>query len=163
MVSLVWGDGGWYDTWFNYLPGFVQGIQLTPLSTGSLWLGRHPEPVRRTLSYLTQQNRGENLIWRDLFWMLEATTEPARAAKRFAAEHYYEPEFGNSMAHTYQWIDSLRALGNLSPAITANTPFHAAFERNGRTTHVAFTTSPSSVTFSDGAVLRGTGLLSDNH
>ena len=161
MVSLVWGDGGWYDTWFNYLPGFVQGIQLTPTSTGSLWLGRYPEHIERTLSYLRQQNRGENLLWRDLFWMLEGLTEPQRALQRFDDEHYYEAEFGNSLAHTYQWLASLGALGRLAPAITADTPFHAAFVRDGKTTHVAFSPSPATVKFSDGAKLDVTGLVSD--
>ncbi|HVY28401.1 MAG TPA: glycosyl hydrolase [Polyangiaceae bacterium] len=161
MVSLVWGDGGWYDTWFNYLPGFVQGIQLTPLSTGSLWLGRYPRVLDRTLAHLTAQNGGENVVWRDLFWMLEALSQPEHAAQRFEAEHYYEPEFGNSLAHTYQWLESLRALGRFAPGVTAATPFHAAFERAGKTTHVAFSASPSSVTFSDGATLRVSGLTSD--
>lgn len=161
MVSLVWGDGGWYDTWFNYLPGFVQGIQLTPLSTGSLWLARYPDQLDRTLSHLTAQNGGENVVWRDLFWMLEALSHPERASQRFESEHYYEPEFGNSLAHTYQWIESLRALGRFTPSITASTPFHAAFQRAGKTTHVAFSAAPTDVVFSDGATLHVSGLTSD--
>jgi endoglucanase Acf2 len=161
MVSLVWGDGGWYDTWFNYLPGFVQGIQLTPISTGSLWLARHPERIDASLSHLSQQSRGENLIWRDLFWMLEAMSKPELAAKRFEREHYYEAEFGSSLAHTYQWIESLRALGRLVPSVSADTPFHAAFERAGKTTHVAYSFRPTAVKFSDGSSLQVRGLVSD--
>jgi endoglucanase Acf2 len=161
MVSLVWGDGGWYDTWFNYLPGFVQGIQLTPLSTGSLWLGRHPKRIEASLSHLYAQNRGDNLIWRDLFWMLEALSNPERAAKRFEQEHYYEAEFGSSLAHTYQWIESLRALGRITPGITADGPFHAAFQRAGKTTHVGYSYRPTTLKFSDGAALKVAGLVAD--
>jgi endoglucanase Acf2 len=161
MVSLVWGDGGWYDTWFNYLPGFVQGIQLTPLSTGSLWLGRYPDKLEQTLRHLQTQSRGPNVVWRDLFWMLEALHDPERAAQRFDAEHSYEPEFGNSLAHTYQWIESLRALGRIAPSIGADTPFHAAFTKGGKTTHVAFSNSPRTVTFSDGTRLETKRLSHD--
>jgi hypothetical protein len=93
--------------------------------------------------------------------MLESLSQPERAARRFEAEHYYEPEFGNSLAHTYQWLAGLRALGRLAPSVTADTPFHAAFVRDGQTTHVAFSAAPSRARFSDGTTLQVSGLSSD--
>jgi endoglucanase Acf2 len=154
-LGIVWGDGGVYDTWFSNLPAFIHGIQFTPLSVGSLWLGRRPENIERNLAHLVEGNGGDLHLWRDLFWMLEAMAKPERAAERLDDEHYFEPEGGNTMAHTYQWVSSLAALGKLDTSVFADTPFYAVFSGKKGKSHVAFNGSQKerTVTFSDGTKL----------
>ncbi len=151
-VGIVWGDGGVYDTWFSNLPVFIHGIQFTPISVGSLWLARRPDNIQRNLEHLIQGNDGELHLWRDLFWMLEAMADPKRAAQRFDDEHWFEPEGGNTMAHTYQFVSALSSLGKLDPTVTADTPFYAVFSGENGKSHVAFNggAEPRTVSFSDG-------------
>jgi endoglucanase Acf2 len=154
-VGIVWGSGAAYDTWFNPLPEFIHGIQLTPMFPGSLWLGKHPKAVERVLAHVRKQHGGEPVIWRDLYLMLEAFVAPERASARFDGEHYFEPEFGNSLVYTHHFIENLRALGRVDASVTADTPLFAVFERAGRKSYVAYnaTSAPLSVRFSDGTVL----------
>jgi endoglucanase Acf2 len=151
-VGIVWGDGGVYDTWFSNLPVFIHGIQFTPISVGSLWLGRRPDNIERNLQHLLQGNDGELHLWRDLFWMLEAMADPRRAAARFDDEHWFEPEGGNTMAHTYQFVSALSALGKLDTTVSADTPFYAVFAGEKGKSHVVFNggSTPRTVRFSDG-------------
>ena len=151
-VGIVWGDGGVYDTWFSNLPVFIHGIQFTPISVGSLWLGRRPDNIERNLQHLVQGNDGQVHLWRDLFWMLEALADPKKAKARLDDEHWFEPEGGNTMAHTYQFISALSTLGKLDTTVSADTPFYAVFAGEKGKSHVAFNGSdkPRTVKFSDG-------------
>jgi endoglucanase Acf2 len=155
-VGIVWGNGALYDTWFSYLPVFIHGIQITPFSVGSLWLGRRPENVKRTMAYLEKGNSGSPHIWRDLFWMFEALEKPKAAYERFQNEHWFEPEGGNTLAHTNHVLSALSVLGTIDPTVHADVPFHATFkDQAGKLTHVAYngTDKKKSVRFSDGVTV----------
>ena len=71
----------------------------------------------------------------------------------------YEPEAGEAPAHTFHWIYTMRALGELQTgtgAITANHPAAMVFETTaGVTSYVVYNYSDTSinVTFSDGTVV----------
>lgn len=154
-IGIVWGSGAAYDTWFSPLPEFIHGIQLTPMLPGSLWLGRHPAAVERVLGHVSAQHGREPVLWRDMFWMLGAFTDPERSSARFDDEHYFEPEFGNSHAYTYHFIENLRALGRVDASVHADTPLYAVFKKLGLRSYAAYNASdrPLEVRFSDGTTL----------
>jgi hypothetical protein len=122
---------------------------------GALWLGKHPQAVERVLAHVQKQHGREPVIWRDLYFMLGAFVAPERSSARFRDEHYFEPEFGNSLAYTYHFIENLRVLGRVDASVTADTPLYAVFDRAGRKSYVAYNASsaPVRVRFSDGAEL----------
>jgi endoglucanase Acf2 len=166
VVGIVWGAGGNYDTWWDRNPVYVHGINMLPMTGGSLYLGRSPGRVAQDYDALLKANRGEIRLWRDVVWMFLALKDPERAMALFDKDHYFEPEFGNSMAATYQWIAALGALGQVDTSVTADVPTHAVFKKGNLRTHVAFNPRPPTptptptprgdvmtVTFSDGVVL----------
>jgi endoglucanase Acf2 len=155
-VGIVWGNGGLYDTWFSYLPAFIHGIQITPFSNGSLWFGRRPENIKRNLEHLRKGNYGDLHIWREMFWMMEALENPQKAAQRFEDEHWFEPEGGGTLAHTYHVLAALEQLGKLDTSVRGDVPFSAVFtDAGGKKRYVAFNggAKKRSVRFSDGTTL----------
>jgi hypothetical protein len=67
----------------------------------------------------------------------------------------YQPEQGESKAHTYHWINTFKALGHLAMgtgALTSDDPSSVAFDKNGTRTYVVynFTDQAKTVTYSDG-------------
>ena len=84
-----------------------------------------------------------------------AMTDPVRAIDDYNSVASYVPEAGESKAHTYHWIHTLNALGQVATgtgALTANHPSAMAFENNGVITYVVYnySDSPLIVTYSDG-------------
>ncbi len=154
-VGIVWGSGAAYDTWFSPLPEFIHGIQLTPMLTGSLWLGKHPAAIDRVYQHVKEQHGGPVLLWRDMYWLELALSNADAPAAAFDVEHYYEPEFGNSLAYTYHWLNELRALGSVDASVTADTPLYAVFKKGAKRSYVAYNSHTAAVVvrFSDGATL----------
>jgi hypothetical protein len=67
----------------------------------------------------------------------------------------YEPEAGETKAHTYHWIHTFAALGQLQTGtgnLTADYPAALAFEKDGVTHYVVynFTGQDLAVSYSDG-------------
>ena len=67
----------------------------------------------------------------------------------------YQPEQGESKAHTYHWIHTFGALGHLATgtgSLTADDPAAVAFDKDGERTYVVynFTDQAKTVTYSDG-------------
>lgn len=154
-VGIVWGSGAVYDTWFSKLPAFIHGIQLTPLHAGALWLARRPDNIDRVIAHATAENRGPLLLWRDMYWMLLSMSDPTRPVAWLEDDHYFEPEWGNSMAYTYHFVHSMKNLGRFRPEVTADTAMFAVFDRGEARTYAAYNASATerTVRFSDGATL----------
>jgi endoglucanase Acf2 len=154
-VGMVWGSGGKYDTWWDRNPVYVHGINFLPFSGGSLYLGRRPEYVKENHRRLLAANAGEVRLWRDIVWMYLALADPGEAARLYQANHYFDPEVGDSLAFAYHWIFSLRALGQVDSTVTADIATYAVFRQGDVRTHAALNpgASPRRVTFSDGAVI----------
>jgi hypothetical protein len=95
-------------------------------------------------------------LWSDLWWNLWAMTDAESAIADYEATTNYEPEAGESPAHTYQWLYTMRALGELQTGkgeLTADYPAAMAFKTSsGLTNYVVynFGSTPRVVTFSDG-------------
>ncbi|MFC6021031.1 glycosyl hydrolase [Plantactinospora solaniradicis] len=154
-VGMVWGDGGAYATWFSGEPEMIQGINMLPITGGSLYLGYRPDYVTTNWNELVTNNGGPPTVWQDVLWSFQALANPDSALASFRANPGYPQEEGESRAHTFHWLRNLAALGQVDTTVTANTPLYAVFTRGGARTYVAsnITGSPVTVTFSDGRTL----------
>ena len=151
-LGMVWGSGGKYDTWWDRNPIYVHGINFLPFTGGSLYLGRHPDYVRRNYQALVAANHGPPLLWRDLLWMYLALADPQQALALSAQSPHFEPEFGSSRPFVYQWLHALAGYGQVDATVHADSPFFAVLRAGGTRHHVAFNPGPAPLTvrFSDG-------------
>ncbi|GIF73991.1 glycosyl hydrolase [Asanoa siamensis] len=161
-VGMVWGDGGAYATWFSGEPEMIQGINLLPITGGSLYLGQRPSYVNTNWDELVRNNGGQPTVWPDVLWSFRAlgsggAGDAALAAWR--ANPGYPPEDGETRAHTFHWLRNVAALGTVDTSVTADTPLYAVFTKNGARTYVATnaTANPVTVRFSDGRTLTVAG------
>lgn len=153
-VGMVWGDGGAYATWFSAEPEMIHGINMLPITGGSLYLGYNPGYINSNLQEMRTVKPSAPVVWRDIIWQFQALSQPDAALQAWRSTSY-GPEEGDSRAHTFHWLRNLASLGQVDTTITANTPLYAVFTRNGARTYVAAnrTTAPITVTFSNGTTL----------
>jgi endoglucanase Acf2 len=156
VLGMVWGAGGKYDTWFDNNPVLVHGINYLPFQGGSLYLGRRPDAVKRGFDAIMAQSQGQVYTWRDYALMYLALTDGPKAAAMLEEDTYLEPEYGNSRAMTYNWINTLAKLGRVDTTVTADVPTYAVFAVKGQKSYVAFNPDGAArkVTFSDGFVMQ---------
>ncbi|RYJ21115.1 hypothetical protein CU044_6598 [Streptomyces sp. L-9-10] len=155
-AGMVWGSGAAYSTWWTANPEEIHGINVLPVTGGSLHLGREKAAIQRNLAELERENGGPAVEWRDILWEFEALADPAGAkAKWDAGNAGYTPEAGESKAHTYHWIATLDALGAPDATVTGSVPSSAVFSKGGVRTYAAhnFESAARTVTFSDGTTL----------
>jgi endoglucanase Acf2 len=155
-VGMVWGSGGAYSTWWTANPEEIHGINVLPLTGGSLHLAQDKAAVERNLAELERENGGPAEEWRDLIWQFQALADPDAAKAAYDADGgAYTPEAGATRAHTYHWINTLARTGAPNPAVTADSPTAAVFERDGVRTYTAhnYAAAERTVTFSDGTTL----------
>lgn len=152
-IGMVWGGKGVHSTWFGADPEFIHGINILPVTGGSLYLGRDPGYVVANYDEIVAERNGPPTIWKDVLWQYLALGDPARALSAFLADPTYEPFDGESRAHTLHWLGTLKAMGHVAPDITADVATYAVFrDAAGDRTYVAHNATSSSrlVTFSDG-------------
>ncbi|MEV5014303.1 glycosyl hydrolase [Streptomyces sp. NPDC053780] len=155
-AGMVWGSGAAYATWWTANPEEIHGINVLPVTGGSLHLSGHKAAIRRNLAELVRENGGPAVEWRDILWEFESLADPAAAkAKWDAGQAGYTPEQGESKAHTYHWIGTLDTVGAPDTTVTGDIPTSAVFSKGTVRTYAAhnFGASPRTVTFSDGATL----------
>lgn len=157
-LGMVWGGKGVHSTWFGADPEFIHGINLLPITGGSLYLGRHPDYVLENVAEIVRENSGPPTIWQDVIWQFLATADADRALAEFLSDPDYPIFDGESMAHTYHWLGNYKRLGHLDTTVTASLPTAAAFRRSGTgvMSYAAFNALPDSadIQFSDGFTLR---------
>lgn len=158
VVTMVWGGKGANGTWFSGAPEAIHGINFLPITGGSLYLGLYPDYAKKNYDALVSERGGTDWKqWADILWMYRALSDPADAVKQFeAAGDKAKAEDGNSLANTYQWIYSLKALGRANASVTADDPQAVAFASGQGKTYVAYngTAGAKVVKFSDGYELR---------
>lgn len=155
-ASRIWGDGA--ELALNELGN--QGISTNTLS---LHVGLHTDYMNDFVGLgLTQSTNGKpsglsNLSnLRGVWWKLLAMTDADAALADYNSMSDYQLEDGETKAHTYYWIHTLNALGNIkigTGELTANYPGAMAFlKKNGVTTYIVYnyTNESKAVTFSDG-------------
>lgn len=162
-VAMLFGASYAHNTWWTDEPRQITGINLLPITTSSLGLGRHPAFVRRNLEGLQEEEalaasrgvRGKPPdIWQDIFAKYLALIDPEAALRLW--NRWGAVELGETRSATLHWMLSLRELGTPDFSVTADHPLHSVLRRpDGRRTHLAFNagTQPLTVKFSDGMVL----------
>lgn len=150
-IGVNWSNGGAYAIWWNGRIEELHGINFTPITGGSLYLGRNPAYLKINETFM-QDNGGTTTDWIDIHMAVRAFYDPIGQIALFNSNSNYKPEAGETQAHTYHWIHNLNVLGTLNTAITADQPTYAVFDKDGTRTYVAFNpyAFPIIVNFSDG-------------
>ncbi|NEE10657.1 glycoside hydrolase, partial [Streptomyces sp. SID7499] len=155
-VGMVWGSGGAYSTWWTANPEEIHGINVLPVTGGSLHLAREKAAIKRNIAEMERENGGPAQEWRDLLWQFESLSDPAAAkAKWDGVNGNYTPEQGESRAHTYHWINTLATVGAPDMTVSGDLPTSAVFSKDGTRTYTAHNhgSTARTVTFSDGKTL----------
>lgn len=151
-IGMVWGSKGVHATWFGGDPEFVHGINLLPITSGSLYLGRHPEYVVQNYNEVVEERGGQPNKWKDIFWQYLALGDADQALAYYLSDPNYEAFDGESKAHTMHWMYNIKRMGKVDTTITADIPTYAVFRKGEHNTYVAFNaqTTDRLVSFSDG-------------
>lgn len=158
-LGMVWGGKGAYATWFSGDADCIYGINWLPFTPASLYMGRHPEYVRRNHDRVVElRPKGDdyNNGWGDLVAMFGALGRPKPAAAYISENPNCSLEGGNTHAFMDHWCHTLDRLGQVDASVTADHPFHAVFEKDGRKTRAVynFGEKPLTVRFSDGVEIK---------
>ncbi|MDP6198939.1 MAG: glycosyl hydrolase, partial [Porticoccaceae bacterium] len=166
-TSIIWGDGVDFATWFSGAYAHILGIQGLPSSPLIFHVAIHPEYMEDYVALglsESSNNKPSGLIedqWRDLWWNLWAMTDADAAVADYNSVSSYQPEQGESKAHTYHWLHTFKALGQLQTGtgdLTANHPAALAFDKDGVRSYVVynFTDQTINVSYSDGKTVSAT-------
>ncbi len=176
-TSIVWGSGADFSTWFSGAYAHILGIQGLPSNTLIFHVSLYPDYMRDYIALgLTESSNGKpsglpDDHWRDLWWNLWAMSDANAAVADYnTVGPNYAAEAGESKAHTYQWINTMKALGQVKTGtgdLTSNHPASLAFEKDGKLTYVTynFSSQAQNIVFSNGrsftATPRGFTVISD--
>ncbi len=152
-IGMVWGGKGVHSTWFGADPEFIHGINLLPVTSASLYLGRYPDYVLENYNEVVAERSGQPNIWQDILWQYLALSDPNLALSYYYADNDYEPFDGESRAHTYHWLYNLKKMGQVETDISADIPTYGVFrDAADDLTYVAYNAGSQErlVTFSDG-------------
>ncbi len=152
QAGILWGDGIDYNTWWTTSREEIHGINILPVTGGSLYLGARPDKLQRSWDLLLQANPGPPETWHSILYSQLALADPAAAAAFLDSGAPYSIEGGDSNARFVHWVRTLEAVGPLVPEVHADIPTVAVFEREGIRTYMAWNASgaPRTVSFSDG-------------
>lgn len=166
-TSMVFGGKYAHNTWWTDEPRQIKGINLLPINTSSLYLGRYPAYVQKNLDALVPEmalyaefgkkpsNAPPADVWQDVFAKYQALADPAKALKTW--DRWGSVELGDSRTHALHWMLSLQSMGLPDFGVTADTPLYSVFKRpDGGTTHLAYNAgnAPIDVKFSDGKSMK---------
>ena len=161
-TSIIWSAGADFSTWFSPKRAHILGIQGLPSSPLIFHVGLYEEYMADYVELgLSESSNGKpsglgDDEWKDLWWNLWAMVDAESSIQDYnSVNGNYDPEAGESKAHTYQWIHVFNALGTLqvgTGSLTSNHPAAVAFKKNGVTTYVAYNyeNNPITVSYSDG-------------
>lgn len=152
-IGMVWGGKGVHSTWFGADPEFIHGINILPVTSGSFYLGRHPDYVVANYDEIVSERNGQPTVWKDVLWEYLALSDPARALSYYFADPGYEPFDGESRAHTLHWLFNLKKMGHVDTTVVADVSTYSVFQdQAGDKTYIAYNAASQErlVTFSDG-------------
>ena len=163
-TSIIWGDGAVFSTWFSAAYAHILGIQGLPTNPLIMHVGLYKDYMNNYVDLGLSEsanNLPSGLIpgqWRDIWWNLMAMTDASSAIDDYNSVDSYEPEVGETKAHTYHWIHTLNSLGQIATgtgALTADLPSAMAFNNAGVITYVIYNynDTPVTVSFSDGTAV----------
>lgn len=154
-LGMIWGGKGAFATWFSADIDCIHGINWLPYTPASIYMGRHPEYVKRNHDRIvSKREKGDdyNNGWGDLVVMFNALNDPAMAADYIDGNPDCSLEGGNTHAFMSHWIHTLDQLGRNDSRVTADHPFTNVFLKGGKKTYVVYNwgKAPLEVKFSDG-------------
>ena len=157
LASRVFGNA--YDDenfWGGGIAGSY-GIQIYPIHAGSFYLVENEEYGEKLWSAMSEetkilQNDSDPNIWYDTWFRFLAMMDPQKALDLYGKCTHLGEKFGESQAHTYQWLHAMSALGTPRMDLGASHPLAMAFDNDGLTTYVARNngSAPLEVVFTDG-------------
>jgi endoglucanase Acf2 len=157
MVARIWGGGYDNGTWWTTDVAASYGIQLYPIHGGSLYLGHNTDYVHEAWNGMTKNtdvlsNISNDNLWYDVYWKFLSFLDADEALNLYNNYRNRNIKVGISDAHTYQWLHTMVALGQVADEITADYPIAAAFKKNGQITYAAHNYGSDTITvhFSDG-------------
>ena len=159
LVCRVWGNHSDFDNFWGGGPGGSYGIQIYPVTAGSFYLANTPGYARKLWTAMTRETNILNFeengnIWYDTWLRMLAMYNSDRAIELYekAPQKLLGAKFGESRAHTYQWLMSMKRLGRPDMEVTSDHPLAMTFDNYGLRTYVARnnTSSQLPVKFSDG-------------
>ncbi|MBJ7255470.1 MAG: hypothetical protein JHD00_02050 [Akkermansiaceae bacterium] len=157
-LGMIWGGKGAFATWFSDDVDCIHGINWLPFTPASIYMGRHPDYVKKNYERIISQRKGGKDFgtgWGDLVVMFGALNDPATASNYISTSPNCSLEGGNTHAFMYHWIETLNSLGINDASVTADCPFTNVFKKDGKKTYAVynFDDSPLTVSFSDGTKL----------
>jgi hypothetical protein len=126
VAGIVWDAKLDYATFFDPRPESVQGIQLLPLTFGSLYRAS-PSAATARYTELTRAVGGAPRVWGDLFAADLAVADPSAARTMLTAS--LPREESTSRALVRYWVELLAAYGPPRRDVTADGPYGLAFGR----------------------------------
>jgi PKD repeat protein len=156
---MVWGSKGVHATWFGGDPEFVHGINFLPITSGSLYLGRHPDYVLKNYDEIVEERSGQPKLWKDLFWVYVSMADPDYALAQYLTEspkvdydNHDEVFNGLSQPFTMHWLYNMKKMGHVDISITADIPTYSVFKKGEDKTYIAYNSEDTDrlVSFSDG-------------
>ncbi|OPZ84526.1 MAG: Xyloglucanase Xgh74A precursor [Firmicutes bacterium ADurb.Bin419] len=162
-TSMIWGGKSVHTTWWTNDPIQVHGINMLPITGASLYLGTDPKYVKKNYDSIWDEwskwltirpgdQNGDPKLWQDILCSYYALYDPEEAISKWDKNAL--PESGESKAHTYHWMLSLKTAGLPDFTVTADTPLYSVFKNksNNKKTYVVYNASDSAkqVKFSDG-------------
>lgn len=158
-LAMVWGSKGVHATWFGGDPEFVHGINFLPITSGSLYLGRHPDYVLKNYDEIVEERSGQPKLWKDLFWVYVSMADPDYALAQYLTEspkvdydNHDEVFNGLSQPFTMHWLYNMKKMGHVDISITADIPTYSVFKKGEDKTYIAYNSEDTDrlVSFSDG-------------
>ncbi|WP_010244019.1 glycosyl hydrolase [Acetivibrio cellulolyticus] len=162
-TSMIWGSKCVHTTWWTNDPIEVHGINWLPITGASLYLGTDSNYVKRNYdsiwkewnTWLTIKPADQNSdpkLWQDILCSYYALYDPEAAISKW--DESATSESGESIAHTYHWMQSLKTIGLPDFSVTSDTPLYSVFKNklDNKKTYVVYNASDASkqVNFSDG-------------
>ena len=157
-LGMVWGGKGAFATWFSPDIDCIHGINWLPFTPASIYMGRHPNYVKRNFDRITEKRENGNNYnngWGDLVLMFGGLQDPSLGLSHLKQKPECKIEDGNTHAFMCHWLQALDRYGRNQPKVTSNHPFVNVYIKDSKTTYAAynFEQSPKRVTFSDGTTL----------
>ena len=154
-LGMVWGGKGAFATWFSADIDCIHGINWLPFTPASIYMGRHPDYVKKNFDRITQERKfGDdyNTGWGDLLVMFGGLQNPSIGLRHLAENPECKIEQGNTRAFMYHWLRTMSSYGKNRSDISSNYPFVNVYIKDGTTTYAVFNfdESPMPVEFSDG-------------
>jgi endo-1,3(4)-beta-glucanase len=123
-TGIVWDAKIDYATFFDAKPESVQGIQLLPLTFGSLYRA-DPKAAAARATDIAKTAGGAPRAWGDLFAADLAVADPNAARQRLAGN--LPREESTSRAMLRYWVELLAAYGPPQAGVVADGPYGLAF------------------------------------